>query len=146
MYKFLERRLDAIMEAPHVMITHEKHGIRVWDASSRESLFKNALEILKERLEFGYIYKPDPEYLQKYDPKMTSEEIDRLPDSLVKQAALKQIKQFRHMKEEFEQDQKHWEDVQSAIHNEDGERAFVLLADRSDYEYESITFEPILGA
>jgi hypothetical protein len=146
MHKFLEKRLEQITKTPHVMVTHEKHGIRIWDASSCESIFKSCLDLLEERAETGWVSKPDEQYIQRYKPDLTKDQADALPEGTIKLEALKQIKTYSVKKKRLRQEKEEWDEIQKALKNEDGALAFMILDTRRDHEYENFTFEPLENA
>jgi len=100
------------------------------------------IAILKERIKAGYLYEPEPKFLEKLDPKMTEEEINNLPDGLIKDTAINQLNSYRRYKEDYDEELQIWKDANHAIETNDGESAFLILNQTADYDYQ---FKPIDG-
>jgi hypothetical protein len=124
---------------------HEKHDTCAYNALTREDCYASALEILEQRFADSYYYKPSPDSYGCTEPELSKEEIAKLPDGSIKQAALQQWKRVERNKSAYEYDLVGYQEIECAIENQDGRLALSILIDRSDYEYERISLEKIHG-
>ena len=93
----------------------------------------------------GYIQHPGPEdKIYGLKEEVTKEVAESLPETYRKHA-LRIITENAKLRAEWKKDVEIFENAKKAVKKKDGELAFEVLSDRSDYEYESYTFEePII--
>lgn len=136
-----------------VIVCHEKHGERYYDASTTETLAASALQILTDRWEEGYWYNDPREYYTEEKMRTyTPEEIEALPSNELKVRAEQQNRRAKDNQRQFDRDLAFYEQVQRVVEQQDlstrtvgrgrYERevpiAWDLLQERSDYEYERV--------
>ena len=142
--KYLERQLDG--KWPRLLIQHDKHSTSYTLISKRESLWTAALQILKERLDIGYIGKPEKKPY-KFDEKldaMTVEQINALP-LVVRETTIAAKQTQDRYKNAHREEVEEWKAIQDALKQKDGISAWIILVQRSDHEYERIEFKPFDG-
>jgi hypothetical protein len=128
-----------------VLIWKSKHGDLYYDASTSEALRASALEILKMNFEVGwypsYTHPDDSEWVKK--PELSQEQIDDLPDGEIKEAAIKQAKDYHRSLAEFMENEKFLTQVRKSLEENDGDLALSLLKRRNGYEYECFDIETV---
>ncbi len=117
----------------------EKHVDRYFVVDSDEELYATALKILRGRLKSTYYYfdpgpKPEP-------PDYPEEIVHNLPLSL-RALAVKKLQEYKERTSEWEKESEFWGDVNLVCSEADGRRAWGLLRDRSNHEYERVFVEP----
>jgi hypothetical protein len=142
-----------------IVIAEEKHATRYLDASDDQALARSALKLLTERLQAGYWYH-EPEVLFEPAPGeelLTQEQVDALPTQALRdQEAAKVTRAGRRGR--AEQDYRRWYDeVKRFVETKDLSmvtvgrgrferlvpKVWLLLEERSDYEYESVELEGV---
>ena len=122
-----------------ILIAHEKHGNRYYDASTPENLGRACLQILKERQEDGYYDLGDPP-----DGKdiLSLEEIQELPRRLQESeramvnAYLKEERRYKQFKTDFDT-------LTKIIAEGDWQNAYKCLRLYANGEYERISLEEV---
>ncbi len=147
MNKYLEKKLNRIVDKHSVMVVEEKHATRIFDASSKEAIFRSSLILLKERMKSNsrFYCCPNDDYVNSYKPELSQTQIDALPDGNIKNEALNQVKRYNKIKKSFDADIEEWLNINKAIVDKDGEAAFIILETRCDYEYEGFHFTSLEG-
>ncbi len=138
--KYLRREIDQAGDSPRVLVEFQKDGTVYWDATG-ERLFAVALHILRQRVEYGII--PSVEMVQAWKqqspgPELTEEQIDALPEGRVKTAAANQRAQALLRQIDFEDLIVKTIQIEKAIQEKDGVAAWIILTERSSYEYERV--------
>lgn len=134
-----------------ILILKEKHGDSYYDVSTPELLHKTCIYILKERLDEGWYgnLENHTESLEEYCKRklgMTPDEINKLPESVIKIEAQKRL---GWATQDYQCDQKRakfLEEVQECVKanfEPDAkppirDRAFGLLGSRRSHEYEDV--------
>lgn len=137
-----KRPRPPLVTEPSVLICHEKHVKWYFYVDSDAALFAIALQILTARLKSKYYYyAPDADALK--NPGMTKGDAERLPEGRIRDVALQQVHAYESKLREFKEAQLDWDELQSAIKEKDGKKAWQVLWSRSDSEYERITIETL---
>jgi hypothetical protein len=124
-----------------ILIQHHKHGEAMYDATTREQLYKAALYILFNNNDCEFYYdgeEPDP---LDFDPAT----IEAMPATL-RAAATRAAQQYERDLRQYTHDHAFYTDVQSAIAEKNGALAWQLLRSRSSYEYERVELEEVAEA
>ncbi len=119
--------------APCILAFREKHGTRYFWALTQEQLYKHCLTILTNRFEQGWYYCPTDKETQ---PEISLEQIEQLPEGTIKNAALKQYKNWERTRQANKDAREDYELIKYAIEAQNGQQAFWSLDTRSDHEYE----------
>ena len=93
-----------------IVVFREKHGERYFDATDPVELNKVFLEIMRERMELGWYFAPDPDYPVEWTEAMELDEatIEVLPDS-IKSQVNKLRKAYKKAEAENAKEQRWWE-------------------------------------
>lgn len=129
-----------------ILIEYQDHGTVYWDATG-DRLFDAALQILKQRVDAGYIMPeetsqslldglPDMESVQK--------QVSAIQQTEVRMAAQARLAGFLRSKDELETEVRHAKDTKRAIESGDGSLAWSVLAARSGYEYEKVSIVELI--
>ena len=135
-----------------ILIFHEKHGDRYFDASTKEAIDAACRKILKERLTNGYgwydVYEPS------YEAEHTQEQIDKLPEAF--KYIAQRMKDSNEAKRKAYAKELAWVErlktllktprEQTKIFKYQGMEvyeSFKYIKDRADGEYEGFTFEKL---
>lgn len=124
-----------------ILIAKEKHGTRYFDASTPELLAESAFKLLKERWDDGYWYFLDdpPE-----DKEVLSEEqIAALPTESLRNQESQKRKSFLREQRDWEYLAKEYRAIENCVKNKLKDKAWKLLQNRSDYEYENVELEEL---
>ncbi len=124
-----------------ILIAKEKHGTRYFDASTPELLAESAFKLLKERWDDGYWYCLDdpPE-----DKEVLSEEqIAALPTESLRNQESQKRKDYLRKLYNWQSDEKQYLFIKDCVENGLKNRAWKLLQNRSDYEYENVELEEL---
>lgn len=142
--KYLQQHLDRL-EWPQLLIFEDKHGNSYYLCKDQEAVGLACLEILKGRLECGYIYHPGPEdEIYGLKEELSKEAAHALPEPYRKQALCDIIANAKR-RAEWTEAVASYENAKSAIKQKDGNLAYQVLSDRQDYEYEGFHLEtPII--
>lgn len=115
----------------------EKHGTFYFVVLTSEELDAVCLYMLGMRNNQGWYRQPEP-IAKENIPSYSLAEAELLK-SPAKEAALQQIKYYQRRLDDNSQDQESWERIQTALQTKNGQLAYDVLAERSDYEYERFT-------
>lgn len=131
--KYLAKSI-AGMSWPQILIEHGKHDREYWLLQTHFDLFKAASQIVKQRIDQGWIQEPDaqPYGLQE---EVSTEVLEKLPAQMQTEAKRAKAENERRRRDHAE-DQRLWQLALLGLTN--GEAAWELLHSRSDYEYERI--------
>ncbi len=138
--KYLRREIDQAGDSPRVLVEFQKDGTVYWNATG-ERLFAVALQILRQRVKYGII--PSVETVQAWKqqspgPELTKEQIDALPEGRIKTAAANQRTQALLRQIDFDDLIVKTIQIEKAIQEKDGVAAWIILTERSSYEYERV--------
>ena len=122
---------------PTIVVVEEKHGNRYFIANTQQELFDISLKLVKERFEAGYFGEKTSLPLA---PEYTRAEAEALKPG-IRSAVLKTITKWENDVLEIKNDNEMFERAERAIAKKDGKEALMILADRSDYQYENVTLE-----
>lgn len=136
--KKVTRPARPIVTEPMLLILHEKHGNLYFSIPDEETLFKVALDIVAKRDKAGYWYYA-PE--KPKSPSMTEEEVTKLPDGKTKDFARKELAEYKAEKRRYDDEMLDETERKRAIKEKDGRRAYRVLCDHSDGEYQRMTLE-----
>ena len=113
----------------------EKHGTRLFDASTLELAGKACLKILAERAgEYSYYDEDEPPKV----PAIPKEQAEALPLSKARDVALEELKEYERRKKEYERSKRFHEAVVQALKTKDQMLAIALIFTRRDHEYEEV--------
>lgn len=116
-----------------ILVFNEKHGDRHYVVRTNADLEKIALDIVLERKEQGWYYKPEK---KEFGKLLTKEEIEALPTESLQAAAKKEMRELvsniKYYKEEWE----NWNLLERVVEKQSGELALSFLDSRRDGEYE----------
>jgi len=159
------------MSNRYVLVAYEKHGDYFYDASDNEALGRSALEILTDRWNSGYFYyDPDELYpddskwstsmkqlIPDWDEEASTEEkqekikdfrenvIGAVPDKDAQAVMMKKLKSAISRYKEKREYTKWYNDTKKIVETQDATRAWGVLNDRSDHEYERVELELLRG-
>lgn len=124
-----------------ILIAHEEHGTRYFDASTPELLAESAFNLLKERWDSGYWY-------YSYDPPedkdiLSEEQIAALPTASLRNSESKKRKEHLRELYKWQDNQKEYNAIKECIENGQKTKAWKLLRDRSGCEYENVELEEL---
>lgn len=124
-----------------ILIAKEKHGTRYFDASTPELLAESAFKLLKERWNDGYWYYLDDPPEDK--DILSEEQISALPT--VSLQASEQAKRDWYLAEyeDWRRDEKKYLSIKDCVENNKKDKAWRLLQNRRDYEYENVELETL---
>lgn len=93
-----------------IVVFKEKHGKRYFDATDPVELNKVFLEIMRERMNLGWYYKPDVDYPVEWTEAvmLTDEALEALPESL-KSQVVRLRKAYKQREREAAKDLRWWE-------------------------------------
>lgn len=93
-----------------IVVFKEKHGERYFNATDPIELNKVFLEIMRERMQLGWYYKPDVDYPIEWTEAMALQEeaLDALPESLKSQVH-RLRKAYKAREREAQKDTRWWE-------------------------------------
>lgn len=126
-----------------ILIAEEKHGTRVFDATTEEALYASALVLLKERATGRYSWYIEPDEPEK--PDLPEDVVAALPAGKTKLKAEYDWEEYRRNMEIYALEMGIWSDTQYAINNNNGKLAWQILRSRSDHEYEYVHLEELEG-
>lgn len=129
---------------PSVLVCHEKHGNRYFNALTEEDLYKSALKIVKERSGPDYCYYNDPEEFRASPPDIPREMVNAMPPGRTKDSLLNQWIAYKRHEADHKESVDEYQRIANCIRDNDGKAAFRILCDRSDHEYERIEVEKLL--
>jgi len=125
---------------PSVIICHEKHGDRIFNALTEEKLYESSLLILKERMKSGYWYH-DPGDDKPKEPDYKKDDIPSLKGD-VKKLAEQLLNVYNMYYRDWQIDMENYNDITTALKTNDGKFAWRILNDGTG-EYERVSLEPI---
>lgn len=145
--RYLQREFERDGDKPRVLVEYQKNGTIYWNATG-DRLFSVALEILKNRVKYHAI--PSAEAVRKWkeretQPELTKEQIEALPPGKVKEAAIVQFSQALSQRAEYDRMIQQAEQANQALDTQDGVLAWVILSNRSGYEYERVELQVLLN-
>jgi hypothetical protein len=152
-----------------IIVAEEKHGTYYYDASTPEAWAWSSLKILTNRFNEGYWYydplnQPDQHEFsvkrrQERDEllAMTDEQIDAIPSDEVRVDVRKKIKRAKADYESDRSQSEQYERIKAVVEAQDDSlvtvgrgqferqepKAWRLLDERSDHEYERVTIEDV---
>ena len=124
-----------------IIIAHEKHGTRYFDASTPEVLAESAFKLLKERWEDGYWYYSDDPPEDK--DVLSEEQIAALPTETLRNFESQKRKQYLRKVNNWQKNQKEYLSIKNCVENNLKDQAWKLLRIRSGYEYETVELETL---
>lgn len=127
-----------------ILIAHEKHGRRYFDASTPELLAENSLKLLKERWEEDWYWLESP---PEGKDILSEDQIAALPTEKLRDLAnqerneyLEEVRLWKIEEEEYNSI-KHC--AEGGAENNFKNRAWKLLYSRRRYEYEKVELETL---
>lgn len=141
--KYIQKEVDN--EEPRVLVEFQKHQTIYWNATGKERLLALALRILQFRMSYGFFRTSkeiQKELDQQKDP-IPNDEISNIPKALVNAAITVRL-QYRNQLDKLKDELRHAMMAEKAIENNDGALAWLLLNERTDYEYERIELHTLL--
>lgn len=144
--KYLQREFDKQGDKPRVLVEFGKYGNVYWNATG-DRLFPVALAILKERVTNGAIVSAKTAAKWRDEeavPELTEEQIKALPEGKIKQAAETQRRNAISQRAEYDEMIRQAEQVRVALDTQDGVLAWVILSNRSGYEYERVDLQVLV--
>lgn len=128
-----------------IIVFKEKHGNRVFDASTNAQLHAACLKVVTERLKEGCWYiKPE------FPPcklGMTEEQINNLPEGKVKKDAQKEWAAFQEEAKHILGEIAEFEAFKKIVEEKNGKLAYHhVICSRSSYEYEGFRLETVEDA
>lgn len=115
-----------------ILIYKEKYGNSYYNVFTITQLYKVALEIVQNRMDDGYIQEFNlPEKLD-----FTKEDIEKLPESLRKEAE-KKLEYYQANLKSIKENNQSFLDAKKAVETQDGYLAWLVLNNRAGYEYEN---------
>jgi hypothetical protein len=149
-----------------IIVCHEKHGERYYDASTPEAWAKSALAILTDRFNDGYWYHDPRQVTNSFSLErrakmyemllVTDEQIEAIPSDEARVVLRKQRRRARaEHQQELEQIEQ-YDRIKIAVEAQDrgfftvGRDSFQIpvawdiLEDRSDHEYERVELEQVI--
>ncbi len=127
-----------------ILIAHEKHCKRYFDASTDDLRNAACLKILSERFDrFFYDYS-----LQEPSDKniLSDGQIAQLPTENLKAQELRKRKDYLEELRQYKKEIEFYNAVKSTIESRDGLSAYYLLLQRDDGEYEGFDIEDLEDA
>lgn len=124
-----------------ILIAKEKHGTRYFDASTPELLAESAFKLLKERWDDGYWYCLDDPPEDK--DVLSEEQIAALPTESLRNQESQKRKNYLRELYNWQDDEEEFLAIKDCIENELKDKAWKLLRNRSDYEYENVELETL---
>lgn len=124
-----------------IIVFKEKHGSRIFDASTDAQLHAACLKVVTERLKEGYWYdKPE---LPVCNIGMTEEQIGKLPNGTVKYAALKELSEFKEELKSAENGISAFSKIEKTVKEKNGKLAYSIIVGRGAHEYEEYSIEHV---
>ena len=120
-----------------VLVLEGHYQDSFYDVSTSELLYAAALTILKNSMATGVYLEPDS---SAKEPELTRKQIEELPESSIKNAALAQWNTYEKMMARYEEDMRMFNMIQTAIKDEDGKLAWRVMNMRSDAGFEDESF------
>ena len=124
-------------DGPKLLILKEKHCNRYFHVTNERTLFRIAIEVLRERYEEGW-YQDDPRTPD--GPGFVEAAMETLPQSL-RAAARQQLDGYKHDYKEWETARNFALRTKRALKDKNGRLAWTLLNERSGHEYEQATLQ-----
>jgi len=125
-----------------IIIFKEKHGERIFDASTYASKCNACLQIFNERYKEGYWYdKPEDLGEAPTQPDITREQANGMQDQTLKASILKRWTDYERQLKQHTEDLKSAKAAQEIYEDQDAVRAYNYLKSRADYEYEGFEEE-----
>lgn len=112
----------------------ENHAERYFIVPTYSDLCKVCLKVVLERDEEGCWYYIDEHELET--PSLTKEQLEKMPDGCVKDAAKEEWRYYERQLEELKESKKLQEALEKIRTSKDGELAVRFLMERKDYEHE----------
>jgi hypothetical protein len=124
-----------------IIIFHEKHGDRYFDASTQDKINAACHKIVLERLD-DKRYSLKPSLWSVAEPELTRDQVENLPNGSVRREAERQWKEwenYEYNKRAEEQDISALKRIQAG----DKELAYKFLHSRRHNEYERFTIKEV---
>lgn len=130
---------------PSVIVAEENDSVLYFNAVTLEAFRSSALRILGRRWGEGYWYSADFGPEPRVD--LSAATADLLPlDSPSRRLHAQQVRTLREWTRQAEQRKAWLAQASRAIDEQDGDRAWQCLLERSHCEYEKVSLEPLIGA
>lgn len=137
------KRLGRLVGPDVVLVFQEKHGDRKFKVPTVESLYKVALKVLADRMEYDIV---EPDDSDRPNIGFTKEDLTngKFPEgSLILAAAQKVWKDAQSQDSEYQIAAQQLKDATKALKEKDGALAFSVLESRNDWEYEGFTWDSL---
>lgn len=142
-----------------ILVVNEDDYTQYLDASTDEVWATSALYLLTTRHNLGYVYH-EPELSTDVEAalKITDEDIEQLPTESLQLKARQDRNQAQQEHRVYLADKKWWDAMEEVVDNQDDSlvtlakgkrheqrvpRAWLVLRERNDYEYENVELENI---
>lgn len=153
-----------------ILVSKEKHGTYYYPASTTEELGKSALALLTERFNQGYWYlTPDEMYnddsqweknaltklVPEYNPeddletrqaaldKWHAENVAPIKDEDARKLVAEKLSKAIKRQKQKRAYQEWYTELERVVKEKDAPKAWGILRDRSDHEYEYVTLEDL---
>jgi hypothetical protein len=131
-----------------ILVAHWKHGDVYYHVPTEAHLHAAALNLLNFHNENGYYagLKHDEDEERQWGPKhpgMEAEEIEKLPEGPIRDAARKSWKEWSSYQDRLKLCNDEWKDIQHALKTKNGVLAWQILQERRDHEYERVSIESL---
>jgi hypothetical protein len=124
-----------------ILIAKEKHGTRYFDASTPELLAESAFKLLKERWDDGYWYCLDDPPEDK--DVLSEEQIAALPTESLRNQESQKRKNYLRKLYDWQDNAEEYKAIENCIENCLKDKAWKLLQNRRNYEYENVELETL---
>jgi hypothetical protein len=135
-----------------IIIAREKHGDYYLDASTPEQWARSALKLLTDRWKEGYYYH-EPKEPKEPEGLLPREEIEALPEPYKREAGLLFNRHIRNRRS-YKEEKRLYDEIKYIVETQDTgmityrngrvePRAWRILDDRGDHEYEGVELEDV---
>lgn len=133
--KFLEEIKDEVVTERKIIVFKGKHNDDYYYAENYDQLKKVCLKVLSERLAYWYITKWGVPAELDY----SFDDIENLPETFRKEAKDKLAANKKRIKEAVDNN-RIYEAAVRAVDEENGDLAWTIIQNRTEYEYEEFEF------
>lgn len=150
-----------------ILVAREKHETRYLAADTLEQWANSCLQLLRERMEWGYIYDPRKESPSFYSLKdspffrdnepLSDDEINKLPTKELINAALAVKAAYKKIMKRHQQATDEYLEILAVVESNDTSmvtwgrpgrertqpKAWDILEGRNDHEYEGVSMETV---
>lgn len=123
-----------------ILVLHGKHGDYYYDASTPEALAESAFKVLKMHYDQGYYFEPDEPLPREI---LSDDEIVAIESEELRNYAKRQQINYKRHLAQYEIEKEEWDAIVDTVENERKEKAWAILDNRSDAEYESVSIERV---